>query len=139
MRFLKIIDKIDHGRSAIIAPIVIIVLLGALCSYLGAPYRNRLYNNKVFTTCEIYDYGIIARSVGTSFSCRFYVDGEKYVFSEDVREIAMRNADVFLGKSFPVVYEKGNPSNFRMLMLPEDFQKFDMPYPDSLNWVRKYF
>ncbi|WPQ66305.1 hypothetical protein SIO70_15700 [Chitinophaga sancti] len=137
MGFLKFIDKINHGRPGKIFPVVVIVLLGAIAYYYVQQDRKRLFNNKIFTTGEIYDYTMVARSSATNFICRFYVGGVKYSFSQVVREVNRAYADDFVGKTFPVIYEKENPSNCELLLVPENFQQINMPFPDSLNWVRK--
>ncbi|OMP75157.1 MULTISPECIES: hypothetical protein [unclassified Chitinophaga] len=62
MGFLKFIDKINHGRPGKIFPVVVIVLLGAIAYYYVQQDRKRLFNNKIFTTGEIYDYTMVARS-----------------------------------------------------------------------------
>ena len=42
----------------------------------------------------------------------------------------------FIGRRFPVAYYRKNPNNNQLLILESDFQKFHLPYPDSLNWVK---
>lgn len=37
---------------------------------------------------------------------------------------------------FPVIYNKENPDENAILITPEDFESFAVPYPDSLNWVK---
>ena len=45
----------------------------------------------------------------------------------------------FIGKYFPVIYDSTNPYNSYMLIDSEDFKKYGVPFPDSLDWVRTYF
>lgn len=139
MSFLKFIDKIDHGRKGVIIPVVFLGLLFSLAYYYVQKDIKRLYDNKVFTSGEISDYAIVAKSTATNFVCSFYVDGVKYSCAQVERKIKYAYADKFMGKPFPVIYEKGNPYNCEFLMVPEEFQKINMPFPDSLNWVRKFF
>jgi len=40
-------------------------------------------------------------------------------------------------KSFPVIYNVQDPTKNRILIFPSDFAKFNLPYPDSLSWVKK--
>lgn len=42
----------------------------------------------------------------------------------------------FIGKTFPIAYYPSDPSNSKILILPEDFEKFGYNFPDSLNWVK---
>ncbi len=39
--------------------------------------------------------------------------------------------------SFPVAYQKDDVTNAFILIKPEDFEYFDIPFPDSLNWVEQ--
>ncbi len=39
--------------------------------------------------------------------------------------------------SFPVIYNVKNPEQSAILIFPSDFEKFNLSYPDSLNWVKK--
>lgn len=138
MSILKFIDKIDHGRPGVIIPIVFIALMLGIIKYRGCKIERRLYDNKVFSVGEIYDYHGLAKSQSTSFNCRFIVNGVEYTFSQIVYDVDYAYGRHFLGKTFPVIYEKGNPYNCELLILPENFQHINMPYPDSLKWVQKY-
>jgi|SRR4051812_12879793 hypothetical protein len=40
----------------------------------------------------------------------------------------------FVGKIFPARYSP-NSNTLEILITPEDFGKFNIPFPDSLNWV----
>ena len=39
------------------------------------------------------------------------------------------------GKFFPIIYERGNPSNAYILITKENFERFNVPFPDSLQWL----
>ena len=39
--------------------------------------------------------------------------------------------------SFPVAYQKDDITNAFILIKPEDFEYFDIPFPDSLNWIKQ--
>jgi hypothetical protein len=39
------------------------------------------------------------------------------------------------GKSFPVIFNRKDPLVNHILIVPEDFKLFNIPYPDSLEWV----
>jgi hypothetical protein len=43
--------------------------------------------------------------------------------------------DYFLNKTFPVVFSKKKPGVNEMLILPKDFERYNLQYPDSLRWV----
>ena len=46
--------------------------------------------------------------------------------------------DYFLMKTFPVVFSKSQPEINEILILPDDFEKYGLQYPDSLIWVKSY-
>ena len=41
-----------------------------------------------------------------------------------------------MDRTLPIVYEKDNPDNSWLLIKPEDFEYFDLRFPDSLNWIK---
>lgn len=44
----------------------------------------------------------------------------------------------FLGKEFPVIYSTKHPKRSMLLVFPENFEYWGLPFPDSLQWVIKY-
>jgi len=46
--------------------------------------------------------------------------------------------EFFTNKTFPVVYYPDDPSNNMMIISPKDFGYYNIPFPDSLNWVKEY-
>ena len=42
------------------------------------------------------------------------------------------------GTKVPVLYSCSDPDFSQLLLLPEDFKEYDLPYPDSLMWLEKY-
>lgn len=43
----------------------------------------------------------------------------------------------FIGKTFPAMYLP-ETRVLEVLITPQDFEKFNLPFPDSLNWVMPY-
>jgi hypothetical protein len=43
-----------------------------------------------------------------------------------------------IGKSFPVIYSAKEPEYNSMLILPDDFKRYNVAFPDSLNWIKQY-
>lgn len=59
------------------------------------------------------------------------VGGTKYLaIPSDLRAI-------FVNKSFPVVFSSSKTDLNQMLILPKDFERFDLPFPDSLEWINE--
>jgi len=48
------------------------------------------------------------------------------------------NASSLVNKWFPVVFSVKSPENNEMLITPDDFAKYNIPFPDSLEWVKQY-
>jgi len=49
-----------------------------------------------------------------------------------------RNVKLPFGTKVPVLYSCSDPDFSQLLLLPEDFKEYDLPYPDSLMWLEKY-
>lgn len=45
----------------------------------------------------------------------------------------------FINQYFPLIYDSLQPDKQQLLITPEDFKKFDIPFPDSLKWVIPYY
>ncbi len=44
-----------------------------------------------------------------------------------------------INRTFPVLINKINPQEYsKLLVVPEDFQEYGLPFPDSLKWILKY-
>lgn len=56
---------------------------------------------------------------------------------EDPTPISCRNFDKYMNKFFPVVYSTISPKKGILLVSPADFERWDLEFPDSLNWVKE--
>lgn len=43
-----------------------------------------------------------------------------------------------INKEFPIIIDSLNVSNSYILVSPSDFNRFNISFPDSLNWIKKY-
>lgn len=43
-----------------------------------------------------------------------------------------------INKEFPIIVDSLNAKNSYILISPSDFSKFQLSFPDSLNWIKKY-
>ena len=41
-----------------------------------------------------------------------------------------------LKRSFPVIYDSNDPKQNQMLIFPEQFAYYHLPFPDSLRWIQ---
>lgn len=83
--------------------------------------------------------GKVARTYGLyNFDFRFETNGKIISASSEVAMPEnMISAEMLLGKKFPVIYQKNNPSNAYMLITKGDFEIFNLHFPDSLQWLYK--
>jgi hypothetical protein len=49
----------------------------------------------------------------------------------------LKMQNTLIGKSFPIIINKKKPEMNQMLILPEDFEFYNIPFPDSLQWVKE--
>lgn len=72
---------------------------------------------------------------------RYTVNNSTYksttIYSE--KKLSRENWGALINKSFPVVYHRKMKFLSVMLISPEDFQEFGVPFPDSLKWVLPLF
>ena len=67
----------------------------------------------------------------------FVLDGK--IYSEHTpNENFSRFPGDFVGRHFPVAYQRGEPRNSELLLREEEFEEFKLGYPDSLKWVLGY-
>lgn len=66
----------------------------------------------------------------------FKYAGNVIVSSNAIEKI--RGLSIFEGKYFPVIYENGYGLS-QILIDPDEFKKYNVPFPDSLKWVIPYF
>jgi hypothetical protein len=51
--------------------------------------------------------------------------------------IDLWKGNLFVNKNFPVIFSKNKTNVNEILIFPKDFEKYKLPYPDSLIWVKK--
>lgn len=61
----------------------------------------------------------------------------KHSIGLEFKSNSVNNATNYLmSRSLPVMYEKENPKNSRLLIAPKDFEYFEIQFPDSLKWIK---
>ena len=115
---------------------LIVIFLGVMC-YFGMKYRekkNVLKETKVIVTGQIYKTGILQFG-DLSVDYKYVVDGEEFKGSTGLG-LSAQYGDLVLGKYFPVVFSSLDTNNSDILIQPSDFERYNIPIPDSLAWVR---
>lgn len=100
--------------------------------------QKALKENHRFTVGLITSYTDAAKAFGGFLNYEFYVGQVKVTSSNRYNSINQRRSQVFVGKHFFVLYNPANPTNNHMLIFPEDFKRFGLTFPDSLQWVIQY-
>ncbi len=99
--------------------------------------RNQLEQNHLISYGSVYEVRRTGRAnlIRLAYECQ--IDNKTY--KSDIEYsgtvISLEDSKVFEGKSFPVVYYPKFPHLNTMLVLPKDFEQFNIPFPDSLKWV----
>jgi hypothetical protein len=71
--------------------------------------------------------GCNAKNRGVNYE--YFVNGKRYA------HIGKLYAETLPIKTIPVLYPCSDPSFGQLMLTPEEY---DLPYPDSLQWVNKY-
>lgn len=74
--------------------------------------------------------------MGMELKYEFYYHGERIEADNSIEKI--RGLREFENKYFPVIYDP-KLGQSELLIEPEEFRNYNIPFPDSLSWVIKYF
>lgn len=120
-------------RKSIIA-IAIFGICFILLIFLRIYRQNDLKKDGVLVNAKILRVNFGGKVSG-GFDCLInYNGGEKELSSPS----SIRKGSVdFIGKTFPAMFLPGT-NVLVVLITPKDFEKFNLPFPDSLNWVMPY-
>lgn len=81
-------------------------------------------------------------SLDTIFQYTYTLNGIMYTNTLNVATSVIK--DSLIGKTLPVIYDttaknvKNSTFAACLLITPDDFKKYNIPFPDSLKWVLKY-
>ncbi|MGN7819365.1 hypothetical protein ACTJJB_04500 [Chitinophaga sp. 22536] len=120
-----------------IAPYAAFLALGVLGT-IYVTNLNRLKRNYTVTTAIVLSFAADYKGSGGSIDYEFVVEGRKYKGTSGYPDLIIQKGYSLVGRTFPVAYEKGKTANSMILILPERFESFNIPFPDSLEWVRAY-
>lgn len=111
------------------------VLIVSIYIY-GKIRKNEMEDYKQITIGKINDFG--NGGSGTVTLHFTFTYNNKIYFSKRGSRIARVKYNYFDGKYFPVIFSSIDPDNNKLLVFPDDFKSWEMPFPDSLNWVIQY-
>ncbi len=139
-KFFSRTRRLRPRQKELIAVFVGVLLL----LYVAFQYEWRMLKIKKEPKITVgYVYKILRRGAkqgGVSLCYRYTVSGVDYEDCNGYRLLNSRDGrEAFDGRTFPVIYERGDPGSSKLLINKNDFDVFSISFPDSLLWVKKYF
>ena len=112
-------------------------------SYLSKNYYKRRSLNTNFKITNGYIYGVnrgtlVKGGGNTVIKFSFYIQNKKYYGGTD-SGLSYIVKDTLLNSYFPIAYDSTNPSNSILLAFESDWERLNLKFPDSINWIRKYY
>ena len=107
--------------------------------YITIPEKKKIIrlNMDISNTGKIQKIGSKHRVSASTFEYRYYIEGKKYLNKISLGiKFQSHGSSYLMNRTLPVAYEKGNPNNSWLLIKPNDFEYFNLPFPDSLNWIK---
>lgn len=127
---MNVIELLKVNKKSIIAIVVTIAVFFIYHNLLWADLKY----NAVITTGLLKSTSYHSKSSLVDFEYSYKYDGKMYNSSFSSGKIDYSN---LMGKSFPVLVSKLTNKSI-MLITPSHFKQFNIPFPDSLNWVMQY-
>lgn len=127
----QVVNKPFSKRTNIIIVIVIVVAL--LILVLKYP-PGMLTHDTAITVGRITETRYVPKWSYDRLNYEYIIDGKTFSDASSV-DVKREYTRQFVGKYFPVVYSKIDTSISELIVEPEDFKRFNIPFPDSLNWV----
>jgi hypothetical protein len=116
--------------------------IGALCFIVIIAvlfFKDR--NDKI----QLRDQGVVSKAKIISqmvtkstllIKYSFVYNKTSYENSKGAKELNYSDVRQFLiNREFPLILLPENPDNNELLIFKHDFQKYNLPYPDSLKWI----
>lgn len=114
-----------------------ILLVAALLIYRY--YRvNEIKDHQGITIGRITGAQNLYKPPAYDLKYSYQVDNKDFQNVSSGTSVKSYNVKYFLWKDFPVIYSIRKPEIASILILPTDFEMWDIPFPDSLSWVIPY-
>ncbi len=94
--------------------------------------QSDILENGKLVNARIYSWFVGRIGTNGGFKCEFDYQGKHYKLSSPTTYKGSWPS--LIGKSFPGIFSPKSKT-FEILITSEDFAKFKIPFPDSLNWV----
>lgn len=122
-----------NKNSNLKAVLIVGILIGVFLLFRNDADKNLLRNGKIIHGRTL-NWAIGSKSYNLKYE--FNHDGKMRSSANAVEPI--RGLKIFENKNFPVIYEDSYGLS-QILIDPAEFKKYNVPFPDSLNWVVPYF
>jgi|SRR5579859_1373727 len=104
---------------------------------------NQLDRHHVFGIAYTHtsNYGGRSNPNCTEVNYTILVNGKEYKGSSifSFNEISASDCNRYLlGRTFPVIYTPGDPTNSQLMVTPRIYRAYGETFPDSLQWVLQY-
>lgn len=128
-------------KSLIISVIILLLSLTIINQIRLINKKNIIKANKKISTGFIIKFNTLAKGNGNlNVVYKFTIGDREVVSSCIIRGVRHRSfKDNFSNKSFPLVYDSSKFESNELLITPDRFKKYDIVFPDSLNWVKLYW
>jgi hypothetical protein len=97
--------------------------------------KIRLKKDGILLNAKTIDWAIGSK-MSLNLKYEFYYNGERVTGASPLSKI--RGNPDFENRYFPVMYYPKMGGHSQLLVQPSDFEKFNLPFPDSLKWVLSY-
>ncbi|RYG11440.1 MAG: hypothetical protein EOO07_20595 [Chitinophagaceae bacterium] len=110
------------------------IFLLIICAVVFNQHKSKeLKKNGIMLTAEILEIVLVTKGSPT-YKYKFMYNDQQFLGESST---GVKKLNFFIGKKFPVIFSPGT-LNSELLISPQDFKKFGIPFPDSLNWVVEY-
>lgn len=109
--------------------VILLVLIYLLVS------ESQLEKNGILLNAKTTRW-ISGAKMNVTIEYEFYYEGKKYTANNAFNKF--RGNQNFENRFFPVMYYPKLGGHSQLLIEPSDFERFDLPFPDSLKWVLPY-
>jgi hypothetical protein len=113
---------------------IVFFIIGLLGYFKEKKDTASLIANMRFTSGYITKYSPEGPKTAGDFYFQFSVN-DQIISYEQIANVWPDKGESFVGKQFPVIYDSQNPKNCSLLIFPEQFEKYNLQFPDSLKWV----
>jgi hypothetical protein len=101
----------------------------------GNRFRSKILESPMLVHGRVNSYSV-AYKRADAFCYSFFYNGQTY-YSESGNSDYYNLRKYAIYKNFPVIINSLYPEHSQILILPEEFKEYHIPFPDSLKWVKE--